>query len=150
MKESSIPPPTTKAYELNGVSTGTSVAIGYPTSNEPIKVKSDSDPHRIFRITLAVTNTNRAAMSEYLVVMRPKNSGTMAYQYIERTAVVKNQIGQEDVNTPVLHFHDKTLKVKLSGFPIGQRVLVNVTLIYTSDPVIERSSGEDVELCRPE
>lgn len=118
----------------------------------PIVGGETSKAHAIYRISLAVANTNRAAMAEYLLVMRPDPRPTYngrAYQYLERTAVVHNQVGSEDINTPVLFFDSKAgniLKVKLAGMPDKQIVLVNITRVLNR--TVSRPTRRDLGYAR--
>lgn len=89
--------------------------------------------HHIYKITVAVTNTSRAAMAEFSVILRPPVATSKGYLYIEETSSVRNQIGQLDVNHPVLFFNaldSGALSVRLASFPFDQRVAIQIERWY--------------------
>lgn len=129
-----IPLPVTFAYAIEGVS----VATPQPVVDEQRRPIVRSSKHQVYRFSLVVQGTNRAAMSEYLLVMRP-SEGTppnTAYEYLQQTTIVRNQDGKIDINTPVLYFEPSNdqLMVHFSSFvedpALIQTVLVYVTKIY--------------------
>lgn len=147
------PLPEADSYYIEGVSTNDSKAVHF--NNLELKGGESSTDHGVYRISLVVMNTNRAAMSEYLLVMRPdpdpNNRTVRAFQYLQRTAVVLNQVQAEDINTPVLFFdasNKHLLKVKLAGMNQGQTVLVNIEKlipILYGDSAHEHESAQEAE-----
>ncbi len=92
------------------------------------KIQCHPTAHQAFHFSLIVESTNRAAMSEYLAVMRPLPSGNRAYEYLERTAVVTRDGTNIDINTPVLEFdNDGSLFLRLLDFEPARSVKVVVT-----------------------
>lgn len=93
-----------------------------------IAIQRHATFHRVYHFSLMVISTNRAAVTEYIAVLRPENSGRRAYEYLERTAIVRNQVGEYDTNTPVLEFDSEgKLFLRLLAFESEQNVKVIVT-----------------------
>ena len=130
-----FPASTTERYVLQCVSSETPRRITF--GKKPIECEVPAR-HLIFKITLAVTNTSRAAMAEYFVVIRPPLIDRDAFKFIERVSAVRNEVGNIDVNMPKLFFDkaDNTLKVCLEKFATQQRVAVEITKWFDNAPSI--------------
>ena len=122
--EGKIPNPPQGTYSLT-VSTSIKKQMKDETGKE---IERHPTEHQAFHFSLIVEYTNRAAMSEYLAVMRPEPSGNRAYEYLERTAVVTRDGTNIDINTPVLEFDsDGKLFLSLLNFEPARSVKIVVT-----------------------